>query len=195
MNYKIDIDARTYNEIRAELLKYLRTTLPEWTNVSASDPALALLNGVAASGENLYFYIDRIFNESNLSTAQWRESVAKLVGRAGYILSPVKSAKTPVTISVPTPAVSPIIIPQGSVFSTEDGTVFTTTESASINATESSTIVNVFNGEVTLNESLGIATPGRYIRFKLKEKTALGFISGCREFNWRILCYKIQLFD
>ena len=166
----IDIDARTVNEIRAELMKYAGETLPTWTNVSDGDPASVFISTVAALGEVQYFYIDRLFNEAFLPTAQWKESLSKITERMGYKIAPTKSAKVNLRIYLASAAVSLIVIPKGSSFSTADGITFTTIEETSIAALETETFVDGFHGEITSNESLGTSTLSEYQRFKLANK-------------------------
>ncbi|SFA78507.1 putative baseplate assembly protein [Poseidonocella pacifica] len=62
--------------------------LSEWTHRGADDPGIAVLECGAIATEILAFYQELYANEVYLRTADWRESVARLVALTGYRLAP-----------------------------------------------------------------------------------------------------------
>lgn len=79
-----------YACFRAYMLALLDQSqaLSAWTHRGADDPGIALLECGAVAGEIIAFYQELYANEAYLRTAQWSESVARLVALGGYRLAP-----------------------------------------------------------------------------------------------------------
>ena len=85
-----------YASFRAHSLAQLDQSwqLAALTHRAADDPGIALLECGAIAGEILAFYQQLYANEAWLRTAQWRESVARLVALTGYRLAPGLGGET-----------------------------------------------------------------------------------------------------
>ena len=77
-------------------------------------PGIALLECGAIAGEILAFYQQLYANEAWLRTAQWRESVARLVALTGYRLAPGLGGETNFALEVT--GDTPVTVPAGFPF-------------------------------------------------------------------------------
>lgn len=79
-----------YARFRAHALTQLdrQLALSAWTHRGADDPGIALLECGALAVEILAFYQSLYANEVFLRSADWRESIARLVALTGYRLAP-----------------------------------------------------------------------------------------------------------
>tara|TARA_Y100000310_G_C20694593_1_gene824664 strand:- start:1390 stop:3615 length:2226 start_codon:yes stop_codon:yes gene_type:complete len=89
---KIDYTSKDFTTIRSDLINLIPQVTNKWTDYNASDLGVVLLELFAYMGDIVNTYIDRIANESYLSTAQSRQSIAELVKMLGYELSPMSAA-------------------------------------------------------------------------------------------------------
>jgi predicted phage baseplate assembly protein len=78
----------TFATIRRALLARIPERLPHWTDRSARDYGVALLDMWATLADVLTFYHERIANESFLSTAVLRDSIVRLAGLVDYRPNP-----------------------------------------------------------------------------------------------------------
>ncbi|MES9852188.1 MAG: hypothetical protein ABW170_10185 [Candidatus Thiodiazotropha sp. L084R] len=108
-----------YSSFRAHMLALLdqSTVLSAWTHREADDPAIALLECGAIAGELLAFYQELYANETYLRTAQWRESVTRLVALGGYRLAPGIGGQAKFALEVKGNEV--VRVPAGFVFKAE----------------------------------------------------------------------------
>lgn len=88
----IDYTNKDYNSLRDALLALAREKFPDWTDHSANDPGVMLLELFAYMGDLILYYQDRIANESFLDTAVERSSVINLLRLIGYELRPAQPA-------------------------------------------------------------------------------------------------------
>ncbi len=88
----IDYTNKDYNSLRDALLALTREKFPGWTDHSANDPGVMLLELFAYMGDLILYYQDRIANESFLDTAVERSSVINLLRLIGYELRPAQPA-------------------------------------------------------------------------------------------------------
>ncbi|MGF1625582.1 MAG: hypothetical protein ACFCVH_11925 [Alphaproteobacteria bacterium] len=88
--------------------------LAQWTHRGADDPGIALLECGAIAGEILAFYQQLYANEAWLRTAEWRESVARLVALTGYRLAPGLGGEAAFALEVTGDA--PVTVPAGFPF-------------------------------------------------------------------------------
>ena len=86
IGYRIGDYARFREHSLAGLDQQL--ALAGWTHRGADDPGIALLECGAIATEILAFYQELYANEAWLRTADWRESVSRLVALTGYRLAP-----------------------------------------------------------------------------------------------------------
>ena len=118
----IDYTNKDYASLRAAMLDLARYRLPEWTDQSASDLGMLMVDLFAYMGDVILYYQDRIANESFLHTAVERRSVLHALRLIGYELAPpvAASAELELTFRAPPPRGTglPIPIPHGAQFST-----------------------------------------------------------------------------
>lgn len=105
-----------YASFRAHALAQLDQALQlqAWTHRGADDPGIALLECGAVAGEILAFYQQLYANEAWLRTADWRESVARLVALTGYRLAPGLGGEAAFALEVTGDA--PVTVPAGFPF-------------------------------------------------------------------------------
>lgn len=118
----IDYTNKDYSSLRRAMLDLARYRMPEWTDQSASDLGVLMVDLFAYMGDVILYYQDRIANEMFLSTANERRSVLQLLRLIGYELRPPVAAAADLTLSFkPVPAnQSPLVkIPQFSQFATK----------------------------------------------------------------------------
>lgn len=89
---RIDYTQKDYASLREALMRLAREKLPAWTDQSPNDLGMVLLELFAYLGDHLFYYQDRIANESYLETAVERRSVLHLLRLIGYELRPPQPA-------------------------------------------------------------------------------------------------------
>lgn len=83
----IDYVTRDYEGFRQLMISLIPSLTPEWTDTSQSDLGMVLLELTAHGLDVLSYYLDKVFNEGTLTTAQTRESVINICNMLGYTLS------------------------------------------------------------------------------------------------------------
>lgn len=91
--------------------------LAGWTHRGADDPGIALLECGAIAGELLAFYQELYANELYLRTADWRESLGRLVALTGYRLAPGLGGTAAFALTISGDA--PVTVPLGFPFKAE----------------------------------------------------------------------------
>lgn len=85
MESYIDYTARDYSAIKEVLAKYLQQKAPDhYTDFTESGLGIALLELIAYTAEILSFSLDRMAQESYLSTARERRNVLRIAQSLGY---------------------------------------------------------------------------------------------------------------
>src|SRR5687768_16267805 len=92
------------------------TKLPEWTSRSANDFGVVLIEEFAYVADILSYYIDRVADESFLSTARLRSSVLNIADMLGYRPDSGTPAKATLRLGVAAGTGS-VLVPAGSRFS------------------------------------------------------------------------------
>jgi hypothetical protein len=95
----IDYMARDFASFRQALVERIPEKLPNWTDRSAADFGIVLIELFAHIADILSYYQDRIANESFLATAQERRSVIQHLRLIGYELVPASAASALLTLS------------------------------------------------------------------------------------------------
>lgn len=95
---QIDYTARDFEAIRAELLSLATQLTPEWTDREAGDIGVTILEAVSYVADILSYQLDRVQNESYLTTAQTREAVVDLLRLINYEMAPASPATVAMTI-------------------------------------------------------------------------------------------------
>lgn len=115
----IDYTDKDFGSLRQAMLDLAAYRLPEWTDRSAADVGMLLVDMFAYVGDILSYYQDRIASESFLDTAVERRSVMHLLRLIGYELSPPvpASAEIDIVFNMPVaPASTMVRIPTGAAF-------------------------------------------------------------------------------
>lgn len=123
----IDYTSRDYTSLVNDMLTLIPSYLPEWTDRSAGDFGIVLLELFAYVGDILNFYTDRIANEAFIGTAQQRQSILNLAALLDYTphgnvaATTFPSTQTPnggIQFTVSQPCPTPVLIPQYTQVST-----------------------------------------------------------------------------
>ena len=129
----IDYTSRDYEALREELISRIKERIPEWNGADNSDFGVVLAEAFAYLGDVANYYIDRIANESFLSTATQRDSILAIAETYGYVPSGYKNATVDIVFynnsasAVTVPAQTRV---SGEVIAndTVETVIFTTTE-------------------------------------------------------------------
>jgi len=164
---KISYTNADWRSLRDELFARIPVlSVGRWTDLNESDLGIAVLELLIAMQDQLLFYLDKKFSETQLPTAVQRANVKNLLKLIDYDLLGYGAAKGQVTLSVSPAASSPtygtvnghansIYIPAGTQLSGRSDNVdsvdFYTTEDAYLTASEpgapGSVIVGVIQGQ------------------------------------------------
>lgn len=163
---QIDYTSRDYVSIREDLIARVQERIPEWSAEDPADFGVALVEAFAHLGDLMSYYIDRVANESTLSTATRRESVIALARDLGYV--PFGYSPSTVTLTFINSGESDVVVPAGTrvaanvdagdavlniPFETDDDVTVEAGSPASVTATQGLTII----GELGYGEELGMS--------------------------------------
>lgn len=96
----VDYTSRDYASISADLIAAVQTALPEWDGgTDPNDFLRILLEGFAFVGDLTNYYVDRVANESLLSTATARQTLINMAEMFGYSPSGPLSGSTNLTFT------------------------------------------------------------------------------------------------
>jgi hypothetical protein len=147
----VDYTSRDFASIRQDVIAAVQTALPTWSGDDPNDFLRILLEGVAFVGDLTNYYVDRIANESTLTTANSRSSLLKMARTFGY--APSGPIAASVILTLTNAGVSPVTVPAGTLFS---GTYNNAGLQTSVNfeTTDDVTITNGTTGTVNALEGL-----------------------------------------
>ena len=135
----VDYTSRDFYALREDLIQRVKYNIPEWQGTDTADFGIALVEAFAYMGDIANYYIDRMANESYLSTATQRQNLLNIAALYGYRPSGLQASS--VTLSFGNSSGSQIVLPAGTQIFTNivnnDATVkliFTTNSSVTINA-------------------------------------------------------------
>lgn len=160
----LDYITRDYEGFRQLMIDLIPTITPEWTDNSSSDMGMVLLELTAHGLDILSYYLDKVYNEGNLTTAQTRESVMNICRMLGYTLDYQTPAVHELTITKSSDYFDKrIVIPKGTKFGTDpdigEQIIFETNEDLVLEALEESggvtKTVQVTHGETMLDTGVG----------------------------------------
>lgn len=114
----IDYTNKDYAALREAMLEFARDRVPEWTDHSANDIGVLLVDTFAHMGDLLLYYVDRLVQESYLETAVERRSVVKLLRLIGYELRPPVPASADLTLRFKADSSAAFTIDSGAAFAT-----------------------------------------------------------------------------
>jgi len=118
----VDYTNKDYASLRRAMLELARYRLPEWTDQSASDLGVLMVDLFAYMGDIILYYQDRIASESFLHTATERRSVLHLLRIIGYELKPPIAAAADLRLTFSAPSAgepTKVTIPRGAQFATK----------------------------------------------------------------------------
>lgn len=82
--HPVDYTSRDYLSLREDLIRVIRSRIPEWVADDPADFGVALVEAFAYVGDVLNYYIDRAAAETFLGTASQRQSILNLASLLGY---------------------------------------------------------------------------------------------------------------
>lgn len=97
---EIDYLAKDYSSFRRLMLDRLSVTMPNWTERSAADLGVTLVEMLASVADELSYYQDSVGTEAFLATARRRTSVRRHVRLLDYDLDEGQAARTFVALTV-----------------------------------------------------------------------------------------------
>jgi len=109
----IDYTSRDFYSLREDLISRVKSNLPGWSGTDPADFGVALIEAFAYMGDIANYYIDRVANESYLSTATQRASIIGYANSVGYTVDGYRAAKT--TLAFGNSSSSTVIVPAGTV--------------------------------------------------------------------------------
>ena len=175
-NTSIDYVTRDYEGFRQLMIDLIPSLTPEWTDTSQSDMGMVLLELTAHGLDILSYYLDKVYNEGTLSTAQTRESVINICKMLGYTLSPQTPAIHEITITKSSDYWDrQIVIPKGTKLGTDpsigEQIIFETNEEVVLEALGApngvTKTVTVTHGETVYDVGIGKTTGEANEKFTL----------------------------
>lgn len=98
LNKIMDYSNKDYASLREAMLALAKQRMPEWTDHSANDMGVLLLELYAQMSDMMLYYQDRIAAESYLETAVEPRSIVNLLRLIGYELRPHQPASADLTL-------------------------------------------------------------------------------------------------
>ncbi len=100
VDFPVDYMARDFDSLRRALLEFASQRYPNWSDATEADVAVVLMEMMAAVGDELSYYQDRIGREAFLETATQRRSLHRQAQLVDYRPSPGQTAGGWVTLTV-----------------------------------------------------------------------------------------------
>ena len=137
----IDYTSRDFFSLREDLITRIKTRVNAqgkvWTATDPADFGVAIVEAFAHVGDVTNYYIDRVANESYLSTATQRQSLLNIANMYGYQVAGYRQAFVEVTLTNPT--AFDVVVPEGTLVS---ASIIVTTNGSSITYQEYFTVVS-----------------------------------------------------
>ena len=141
-----NLDDRTFADLRGSAIARIQAVCPEWTDFSASDPGIALVEVFAYLTQTLLYRLNRVPDK------QYRA----FLGLLGVTEQP-PSAATAIAVFRRQGGAGVVEIPRGTRVAA-DSVVFSTMAAARLDAAGQEVAVRVFHGELVENELVGVGT-------------------------------------
>jgi len=90
----VDYTSRDFYSLREDLITRVKANIPTWLGNDPADFGMALIEAFAYMGDIANYYIDRVANESFISTATQRSSILKYAKERGYTVDGYRSSTT-----------------------------------------------------------------------------------------------------
>lgn len=152
MTQTINFAGRDFSAEYERLLALLKIELPEYTDWNHSDAGITLLRLLARETDLLNDYIDLVFNEGFLQTAQFRQSLVELGRLVDYLPEISSAATTQLSIVREYGSNAPedtITLPKYTSFARNDGLNYLSLDALTIPYTQTPYTVNAIQGTVT----------------------------------------------
>ena len=178
-NYKwVNPYSKSKEDIMGDLMKSIKSSIPEITDFSPSNSLMVLIESFAAVGEMVAFNIDYLYRENFTGVAQLYSSMVLIADKYGYNLKLSNPSSTQITIDFLDAQgnlkvlTSDYVIPADSIFST--GSIeFTTIESYRALAGSSSITIPILQVGQYQSLLLGESSNASDQLFKLPEGICL----------------------
>jgi uncharacterized phage protein gp47/JayE len=160
----IDYTSKDFFSLREDLITRVQNRVAAngkvWSANDPSDFGVALVEAFAHIGDVTNYYIDRMANESYLSTATQRQSLLNLAAMYGYQVVGYRQATVPVTLTSSSSSV--ITVPAGTVFTVS---IVTTNNGSSATLQEYFTLTDDVTLDVAplANSALGTLVHGQNV--------------------------------
>jgi hypothetical protein len=149
------LDDRSFEQLRAEAVKRLQVACPGWTDLSASDPGIALVEAFAYLTEVMLYRLNRVPEKQY-------NAFLRLIGATQQAPA---AATAMLRFSRSAPGTGEITIPQGTRVSAAGSLTFATTAPAVLRAGQDAVDALAFHGEQVEGEVAGRGTgaPGQEV--------------------------------
>lgn len=114
----IDYSSRDYESFRADMIRYLQSVLPTYTDTSQNDAGIVIIEALARSLDVISYYVDREANEALLSTAKQRKNALLWCNMFGYIPKSTSPSQVYQVFVLQNTQPTDFLIPKGTVIST-----------------------------------------------------------------------------
>ena len=151
MTQTTNFTGRDFSAEYERLLALLKLELPEYTDWNHSDAGITLIRLLARETDLLNDYIDLVFNEGFLQTAQFRQSLIELGRLADYLPGISSAATTQLSITRQYGLNAPedtITLPKYTSFLRNDGLSYLSLDALTIPYTQTPYAVNAIQGTV-----------------------------------------------
>lgn len=183
MTQYYNFTGRDFSSEFERLLALLKIELPEYTDWNHSDAGITLLRLAARETDLLNDYIDLVFNEGFLQTAQFRQSLIELGRLVDYLPEISSAATTQLSITRQYGLNAPedtITIPKYTSFERNDGLNYLNLEAITIPYTQTPYSVNAIQGTVTevtiTRDSFSVVDFSGFLKYDLGVGVAAGTV-------------------
>ncbi len=142
------LDDRSFEQLRAEAIKRLQVACPGWTDLSASDPGIALVEVFAYLTEVMLYRLNRVPEKQY-------NAFLRLIGA---IQQPPAAATVGLEFTRSGPGAADIAVPQGTRATAPGGLTFATTAPATLRKGQDAVECPAFHGEQIEGEVAGRGT-------------------------------------
>lgn len=183
MTVYTNFTGRDFSAEYERLLALLKLELPEYTDWNHSDAGITLIRLLARETDLLNDYIDLVFNEGFLQTAQFRQSLIELGRLVDYLPEISSAATTQLTIVREYGLNAPqdtITLPKYTSFARNDELNYLSLESLTIPYTQTPYTVNAIQGTVTevtiTKDSFSVVDFSGFMKYDLGVGVAAGTV-------------------
>ena len=122
----IDYTSRDYEAYREDMIRFLQTKIPEYTDISQTDAGIVIIEALANGLDILSLYTDVVMNDVVLPTTQDRKLAVMLAECLGYIPYNQTASEYPQVFVLDEISEDITIIPKGTVVRTAESSDLTT---------------------------------------------------------------------